>query len=254
MNFSRFTSIALAMVSLSFAATAEAAIVTLTPLKDNTLYESSEGNLSNGQGGSIFVGKTGFNDGFNLRRGLIAFNIASVIPAGSTVSNVTLTMFLAQSSPDPNSVSVSLHVASKDWGEGASSGGGAGGLAATGDATWVHNFFATSTWTNLGGDFRGASSAATTVNNAGLDYLWSAGTLVADVQAWVDNPASNFGWFLIGNESRDTSAQRFASSEGILSQAPRLTITYTIPEPSTALLGLAGAFALLRRRRPSPVS
>ena len=125
MNFSRFTSIALAMVSLSFAATAEAAIVTLTPLKDNTLYESSEGNLSNGQGGSIFVGKTGFNDGFNLRRGLIAFNIASVIPAGSTVSNVTLTMFLAQSSPDPNSVSVSLHVASKDWGEGASSGGGA---------------------------------------------------------------------------------------------------------------------------------
>ena len=253
MNLTRFTIIALGVISLLLIS-ADAAVVTLAPLKDNTLYEYPEGDFSNGQGGSIFVGKTGVNDGLNLRRGLIAFNIASVIPAGSVVSNVTLTMFLAQSSPDPAPISVSLHAANKDWGEGGSSGGGTGAPAQNGDATWIYNFYNTSSWNTIGGDFRGASSAATTVNNAGQDYLWTAGTLVADVQAWVNNPGTNFGWFVIGNETRNTSAQRFISSEGSATLGPRLTITYTIPEPSSVLLGLAGACALVWRRRRDPVS
>jgi hypothetical protein len=229
MKSPRFSPFALIIVALFATISADAAMVTLTPLKDNTLYEYPDGDFSNGQGGSIFVGKTGPNDGVNLRRGLIAFDLTA-IPAGSIISNVTLTMFLAQSSPDPNPVLVTLHVATKNWGEGASSGGGTGAPAQPGDATWIYNFFNTSSWTTPGGDFRGASSAATPVSNAGQSYLWSAGTLVSDVQ---------------------TSAQRFSSSEDP-TNAPRLTITYTIPEPSTSLLGLAGTYALLRRRRPAP--
>jgi hypothetical protein len=256
MKLTRFTSILLAMVSLGPPMITDAAMVTLIASKDNTMFENP-GDLSNGQGDGIFVGKTGPNDGFYIRRGLIAFDVASVIPVGAIVSSVTLTMFLVKSNdPNPNALAISLHLARQNWGEGTSIGDGPGSPATPGDATWTYNFFDTSTWTTPGGNFRSGTSATTQVNAIGRDYLWNAGTLVADVQAWVNDPNSNFGWFIIGGENRDQSARRFASKDD--QQAghlpPRLTITYTIPEPSAALLGLAGCCALFRRRRPEVVN
>lgn len=37
--------------------------------------------------------------------------------------------------------------------------------------------------------------------------------MVADVQGWLDNPASNFGWLVKGNEARPTTAKRFNSRQ-----------------------------------------
>ena len=48
-------------------------VVTIEPVKDNTLYESSTGSLSNGAGQHFFVGLTRLN---LARRGLLAFDIA----------------------------------------------------------------------------------------------------------------------------------------------------------------------------------
>jgi hypothetical protein len=256
MKSTRFTSLLLAMVSLGSPMITDAAMVTLIASKDNTMFENP-GELSSGKGAGIYVGRTGFFDQFHARRGLIAFDVASVIPVGAIVSSVTVTMFLVKSNdPNPNPLAISLHLARQNWGEGTSAGEGQGEPATPGDATWTYNFFETSTWTTPGGNFRSATSATTQVNAIGRDYLWNAGTLVADVQAWVNDPNSNFGWFMIGGESRDQSARRFASKDD--QQAghlpPRLTITYTIPEPSAALLGLIGCCALLRRRRPVVVN
>src|SRR5207237_1956163 len=55
--------------------------ITLTPSKDNTLYESTVGDVSNGAGTFFFVGQT---NGSAARRGVMAFNLAA-IPAGSQI-------------------------------------------------------------------------------------------------------------------------------------------------------------------------
>ena len=75
-----------AMRSATFADT-----VSLLPQKDNTLYEDPAGQLSNGQGIYLFAGKTNVP---SLRRGLIAFDLAS-IPTNATITGATLSMFLS---------------------------------------------------------------------------------------------------------------------------------------------------------------
>jgi hypothetical protein len=254
MKLTRFTSILLAMVSLLSATfvDVEAAIVTtIEASKDNTIFEEFD-DITNGGGSGIFVGKTGMLNGFNLRRGLIAFDIAAAgIPANAIVSAVTVTMFLVKDN-DLDPLSISLHLARQNWGEGTAVGIGSGAPASQGDATWGSNFFDISPWTTPGGNFRSTSSATTVVDDLGRDYFWNAGSLVADVQAWINDSTTNFGWFIIGGENRNQSARYFSSRED--SEAshlpPRLTITYTIPEPSIVLLGLAGCYVLFGRRRP----
>src|SRR5881628_2053154 len=66
-----------------------ATTVTLAPSKDNTLYESDQGELSNGIGVYVFAGNTRQATGA-ARRGLLAFNLAA-IPAQSLVTSATLT-------------------------------------------------------------------------------------------------------------------------------------------------------------------
>lgn len=198
--------------------------VVLLPQKDNTLYEDPTGQLSNGQGIYLFAGKTSSN---LLRRGLIAFDLAS-IPADATITEATLSMFLSQSSSEPAVVNIALSKASRDWGEGASNAGdpgGAGASAEVGDATWIHNVYSTSFWSTPGGDFSMVLSATTAVSAVNTIYTWSGGGLVADVQSWVSAPASNFGWAVLGNETNAKSARRFNSVENT-TNPPQLTVTY----------------------------
>ena len=37
--------------------------------------------------------------------------------------------------------------------------------------------------------------------------------MVADVQGWLDNPASNFGWLMLGDETAIVTAKRFDTRE-----------------------------------------
>jgi serine protease len=60
--------------------------------------------------------------------------------------------------------------------------------------------------------------------------------MVADVQSWLDNPATNFGWLVLGDESTGTTAKRFDSRES--TSPPVLTIEYT--EPSAITLSATG--------------
>ena len=102
----------------------------LSPLKDNTLYESATGALSNGAGQHFFSGKT--DSSALLRRGLITFDIAGSIPAGSTIESVTLTLNMSKTSSGTQTIE--LHRLLADWGEGSSdapSNEGGGTSAAT---------------------------------------------------------------------------------------------------------------------------
>ena len=37
--------------------------------------------------------------------------------------------------------------------------------------------------------------------------------MLADVQKWLDDPSSNFGWLLLGDETKSRTTKRFDSSE-----------------------------------------
>jgi hypothetical protein len=211
-----------------------AVTVSLAPSKDNTLYEDSTGQLSNGQGIYLYAGKIG-ND--PLRRGLIAFDLTS-IPANATVTMANVSMFLSRNGPaGPGSVSLSKM--SRDWGEGASNAGTPGGTgtqAETGDATWLHNFYATSFWVTPGGDFSPTLSATTPIGVPNATYMWSGSGLIADVQSWISNPANNFGWVILGDEINSGSAVRFSTRENS-SNRPQLTVTYQLPVTPTPTPG-----------------
>ena len=199
------------------------ATLVLTPSQDNTLIEFPSGN-SNGAG-ELFAGRVGSNSGTTIRRAVMAFDL-SKIPVGSTVTEASLDLTVSRAGTGSGPESMSLHKLTADWGEGSSSGGGQGAPATSGDATWVHRFFDTSTWTNPGGNFVSTVSATTTVSGGGDTPRWSAAGMVTNVQAWVDTPATNFGWILLGNESTPRTVKRFNSKDSG-SNPPQLTVTYT---------------------------
>ena len=224
-------------VPFAIASVALAATVNLGPAKDNTLIETPVGN-SNGAGDGFYAGRVGMNGGGTLRRGVLAFDLSS-IPANSTVNSVTLTLEMAQAVTS-FAATVTLHRLSADWGEAGSTGAGSGAAAQTGDATWMHRFFSTQFWSSAGGDFTAQSSASQTVIDPG-SYAWTSSQMVSDVQFWVDNPASNFGWLVKGDETTLQSVKKFDSRSGFV--PPVLTVEYqsSVDVPSE---DPAGAIAL----------
>ena len=153
---------------LAWTSLATAQSVVLPPSKTNTLIQvtsASAEQLSNGLG-DIYVGRTN-QDGqgpatISIRRGLVAFDIADNIPAGATITAVTLTMEDVMGLNGNQTVSLSRMF--RDWGQGTSFfTGGQGAPATNGDATWYYTFYnasdpsASPTWTAPGGQ-------------AGVDY------------------------------------------------------------------------------------
>jgi hypothetical protein len=235
---------ALAGAALSLSAV-RADTVSLQASRDNTLFESMSGAVSNGAGPNIYTGR---NSQGSLRRALLRFDL-SAIPAGSTITGVSLSLFASQTQGP--AVNVGLHRTLADWGEGiSSSAGGQGAPSQPGDATWIHTFFNTSFWASTGGDFAPGASASTSVFEPGF-YTWnSTASLVTDAQGWLDNPASNFGWTIAGGESASGTAKRFDSRENtLMANRPVLNVEYVVPAPHAAgFLALVGLTACRRRR------
>ena len=204
--------------------------VSIIPNKDNTLYESATGALSNGVGAYLFAGRVASQNSGLLRRALLSFDIAGNVPAGATITSVALTLNMSKTiSGNENT---SLHRVLTDWGEGssdASSNEGGGTTATTGDATWIHTFSATANWATAGGDFNPTASAIQSVGGNG-SYTWgSTSQMVADVQDWLVNPSNNFGWILIGNESTTSTAKRFDSKDNSTeANRPVLLVEYSL--------------------------
>jgi hypothetical protein len=203
---------------------ATAQLANINPIKDNTLYQydPAEGDVSNALGNHFFAGETGMGE---LRRGVLAFDIAGNIPAGSTILGVTLSLNMSRTGLN-DARNIELHKMVADWGEGTSVAPGEEGIGApatTNDATWRHRFFDTIFWTTEGGDFSATVSASQSVGPVGV-YTWSSSQMRADVQSWLDDPASNFGWLVLGDESEILSAKRFDTRES--ASPPVLTIQY----------------------------
>lgn len=243
------------LVSCAFllaATVAPAATVEILPSKDNTLFEDVGGALSNGAGTHMFAGTTAEPE---LRRAVLAFDVAGSVPAGATITGVTLTMNMSKTIHGP--AQITLHRLLADWGEGSADAPGeegGGATAAGGDATWLHTFSPSQFWLSPGGDFDPVPSATTSVVGQAL-YTWGpTPAMLADVEDWRANPGGNFGWLVLGDEQAIASAKRFDTRESTL--PPVLTVTYDGPGavPATtpvgaALLALMLALASLAVRR-----
>ena len=216
---------------------------TLQPVKDNTLYEpvTQDGfeDKSDGAGPTMFVGKVKDADADPgpgtrpaVRRGVLAFDIASNIPAGSTINSVQLTLYVDKVAVT-TSYNVGLHRLLANWGEGTSNTGnsqqGRGEAPTPNDATWHHTFYPSQFWAIPGGDYSPTASVTRTVGNTGF-YTWGSNSgLVGDVQFWVNNPSQNYGWIIVGTESTTQTTKRFATREntgstGGVSWKPRLVV------------------------------
>jgi len=217
-------------------APALADVVSLAPSQDGTIY-SEDGALSNGAGEFVFSGRTGLS--FN-RRALLAFEVSRHLPPGSKITQVTLTLHVSQSPSAAQPEPFVLHRVRAAWGEGTSNAGQPGGFgtaAAPNDATWTHRLWNTTVWATPGGDFAAAESAVAVVpvTDDGVVAWASTATMVADVQVWLDSPASDFGWILIGNETANRTARRFDSRESRHQRyRPVLTIEFVPPAGGTS--------------------
>jgi len=218
----------------------------LRPIKDNTLYEpimqDNFEDRSDGAGATMFTGKVKDADADPtagtrpaVRRAVLAFDIAGSIPAGATITSVQLTLY-ADKVKQNTGFSVSLHPLLADWGEGTSNTGnpqqGRGEPPTNGDATWHHTFYPDQFWSNPGGDYSLTISGAQIVAGTGF-YTWgSTSGMVADVQSWLNAPAQNYGWIIIGTETQTETTKRFATRESTgqtngQSWKPLLTVDYT---------------------------
>ncbi len=199
---------------------------TLYPSKDNTLFETADGDRSNGAGEHLFVGMSGALQDRRFRT-LLAFDVAGTVPAGTVLDSVQLRLTVTRTIAGAQNVQV--HRLLADWGEGASvapGNQGGGARPDTDDATWLHTFFDTAFWQTPGGDFVPDVSAEQLVGDDGA-YVWSSAALTADVQAWLDDPVGNFGWILVGNEGEETTAKRFGSREQAAEvNRPQLVLYY----------------------------
>lgn len=213
--------------------------VTLTPSKDNTLYEPIQtdgyADRSDGAGPTMFTGKVKDahtqSGGIALRRGVVEFDLAGVIPSGATINSAQLTLTCDKVGLNTN-FTVSLHRATSEWGEGTSNTGnsqqGRGEPPTTNDATWRHTFYPTSFWTAQGGDYAATASASRLVGAVGA-YTWgSTSGMVADVQAWLNAPSQNHGWVIVGTENLIQTTKRFGTRENTtISSRPQLVVNYT---------------------------
>ena len=142
--------------------------------------------------------------------------------------------------------------------------GGVPAPAQPGDVTWTLRTYPSIAWASAGVEFAPAS-ASQGIGGAGPRSFASTPGLVADVQAWLDSPATNHGWVLRGDEATGQSVRRTYSREAALpGQRPVLEVTYDppgagsaagavadVPLPPWAWALLAAGFAAVgwRRRR-----
>jgi len=230
-----------ALILLSGTLVVGAASVTLNPVADTFLSE----NYANHNFGGLPYFNSGTTQNHYNNRGLLRFDLAGAIPSSAKIKSVSLVVECVGSPPpneNPPPARFNLHRALLPWGEGnqtsptnCSSCSGQGAIATTNEATWYfRHAFTTNLWTVPGGaggaDFVATASSGVTVytENESPYAMVSTAQLVADVQLWLEQPPTNFGWFVVcQQEGTPFTARRIGSREDT-NNAPKLQIDYLL--------------------------
>ncbi len=204
------------LLSIATIPIASAAEATIQPSADSYM---NEGAKDTNYGGQSYIEVSSKPSAWGNARGIIEFDLSS-IPSGSTITSVTLSLYLY--STRGTNRTYCLHKVTKNWTE---SG-----------VTW-NKYDGTNNWTTSGGDYEATASATVTagaVYNTWVD--WSSSALASDVSDFVNNPSTNFGW-IIKDQTEGSSNQdwvRFYSKEHTdTTLRPKLTVTYTAEADTT---------------------
>jgi hypothetical protein len=205
------------VLALSLCISGVAETVTLRSVADAEMRQRSPDLVWTNA--TIVSGTLGAPASFEIRRGLFRFELAGQIPPGATINSVTVRLVAVFRLPiGPANSTFSLRRVLSPWAEH--------------QVTWNSRLSGVP-WTTpgvLGGDAAAAASSSVFVRTLAPYVFPSTPALVADVQQWIDNPASNFGWLLHSeSESVPKTARHFASRENTLPNIPQLIITYTLP-------------------------
>ncbi len=148
------------------------------------------------------------------------------IPVGATIDSATVTLNSGDAIPGE----IAMHRMLLTWPE-------------------------TGTWNSLfGGDgilldnveAAALADSALSVSVAGADFVWD---VASSVQAWANGEA-NYGWVFINSVALSGNYIPFRTSEfGTVGLRPELIVQYTIPEPASLGLLLAGGLVVVGRRR-----
>ncbi len=160
-------------------------------------------------------------------RGLLAFDL-SALPAGATIVSAVLTLYCEYENAADDRV-VGVHRALTQWFEGAQNGAAPG--AGEDGSNWnLRNANGSLAWAGgaggaAGSDWTALATDTELITGVGA-FTWD---VADDVQAWLDEEADNYGWWLINVDgSTANSRKRFTSSDsGNAANRPKLAITYT---------------------------
>lgn len=227
--------LALALVSLlaPLGGTARADTVTLTPSADTSISSGFPNNNLGASGpNDNALASGGVARGGDRFRMLVKFDFSGMIPPGATINSVKLTLRVRKLPPGGVASRFELHRMLKPWTEGRGTGP-TGSAAAAGEPTWRNQAHPSTPWSAPGaaapGDFVAEVSAAQTMNTIGKYDFNSTPTLVADVQQWVNDPATNFGWILISAAENTARTARRIDSRESGANAPTLVVEFTPP-------------------------
>lgn len=197
----------------------------LTPVADATLFEDAEGDVASGKGGALFAGAT---ISAGVRRLLLRFDSAELPSQAPTAAELRIQATRVRNN---GAKRFTLHRVLESWSEGNSDAGegaaGQGTAAQPGDATWIHREFDTLTWSMAGGVFVATPSGEATIGGPEEVVFESLNQgMEQDVAAWQANPAENFGWIIIGDETSSGDAVRFAGRDHSQAELhPQLILT-----------------------------
>jgi hypothetical protein len=224
---------------------------TLYTVKDASIFNNEAGTANNGNygtGGSELL-QVGYGGGV-YARSLVEFDLSS-IPSNAVIESVHLEFTTGSSGS--NIPIIYVHKLTQGWTEGTNKEVGNCSFNTTcniqgvaipdggTDVTWNETSYSGTTmnpganlnpWTTPGGHFNSTSSAAS--NEVGATSLtYSSALLKNDVEGWLLNPSTNFGWILKSdfNINLSSAMKRFRSREGAtasgdVTTAPRLVIIY----------------------------
>lgn len=211
--------ICVAMGIIANGANARAFTTNLFPVADTSLRNNAP-DMPMGDSNPLIVGvsKTPFTV---TNHALLKFDFSG-IPTNATITGVTLATTIFRSNTDPANYDLNRMLV--DWNEY--------------EATW-NKRNASTPWLlsgcQPGTEFVNSPSVTAEVDQGNF----SSPGMVADVQLWLNNPGTNFGWIMLATEEAIGTGKQLGSRESDL--PPVLTVDYIIGSPAAppAIFGMS---------------